>query len=147
MSPLQCKACVPGDALPGCDSLPPSLTTVNLAIPFGFSKNPGSMNICLDDSRKEGFTSRFCTVSLKKAEGGNQRVVSHQSRSYFGMIDAIDEELEHFRRVKTTSRNLDGKNLTKMSEIEDRVRNLYSQTDDDPITIEQVILLHTSTIV
>ena len=117
-------------------------------MPFGFSKNPGSMDICLEDSRKEGFTSRFCTVSLKKAEAGNQRKVdSHQIRSYFGMIDAIDEELEHFRSVKTRSGHLDEKNVTGMVEIQEQVRSLYSQTDNDSITIEQVILLYTNILV
>ena len=113
-------------------------------MPFGFSKNPGSMDICLEDSRKEGFTSRFCTVSLKKAEDGKQRKIdSHQSRSYFGMIDAIYDDLEHFRSVKTTSGHLDRKNMTGIVEIQEQVRNLYSQTDNDSITIEQVILLYT----
>ena len=36
-----------GDSIPNCDTLPASLTTVNVNIPMGFANNPGNMDNCL----------------------------------------------------------------------------------------------------
>ena len=85
--------------IPGCKSLPPSLTTVVLKLPIGFSKNPGRMESCLNlvDS---GFNSKYCTVEMKPpAEmdvgGGGPfgRNAKAEVPNYFGRIAAAVEQV------------------------------------------------------
>ena len=82
--------------IPGCKSLPPSLTTVVLKLPLGFSKNPGRMDGCLNlvDS---GFNSKYCSVSMKSSAGmsagGRGRNAKADEQTYFGRIGAAVEQV------------------------------------------------------
>ena len=85
--------------IPGCKSLPPSLTTIVLKLPIGFSKNPGRMESCLNLA-DSGFDSKYCTVEMKPSAeigvgGGGPfgRNARTEVPTYFGRIAAVLEQV------------------------------------------------------
>jgi hypothetical protein len=115
---------------------------------IGFAQNPGSMDNCL--ARKtEGFSSRYCTVSLKKAQGksgrGRVEAEDHFGLSYFGRMEADIEDVQHLGRLKAEIRqDKEARtNLTGMTEFQEHVEHLYSLADSELPTLQQVyIFIH-----
>ena len=48
--------------VPGCSSLPTSLTNIILNLPYGFAKNPGRMDSCMDTPH---FSSKYDAGSFQ----------------------------------------------------------------------------------
>ena len=126
--------------LPGCENLPPSLTNINLNLLVGFSSNPGSMDICLDQKAPE-FPTKYCSVDLKvgggRQSGPPRGVLGEQGypdgrylgggETYFGRIARVLETGEAWRRWRESGRGLeDRENITGFPQFHKHVLHLYT---------------------
>ena len=75
-------------AAPNCEELPEFLTHVVVKMPVGFSRSPGSMDLCLSGVHtKFGVKTQYCTVSLQSPEVHIEGAVP--TRGHLGSFDNL----------------------------------------------------------
>ena len=135
-----------GDSIPNCDTLPASLTTVNVNIPMGFANNPGNMDNCLK-AKAVNFRSKYCTVTLTGPDlglGGRQGG-GREAWSYPGMVANLAEKVEMMRQVRRAAVYAKGhKTISGAQDFHEHITLLQSLSQAEPsMTPQQVLNLKT----
>ena len=85
-------------AAPNCEELPEFLTHVVVKMPVGFSRSPGSMDLCLSGVQtKFGVKTQYCTVSLQSPEVHIEGAVP--TRGHLGSFDDLLKNMARMTRL------------------------------------------------